>query len=287
MSENVTVAIPVVTVTHLNLPRWVTPFARHLFGIPTHMTLAERMALLQAALELPSGFSVLEIGSYVGASTAFFGFAALRGSGTVHAVDPWTNEAMGAEGSRDTFGDFQRHTEPFAHYIVPHRGYSADVNAREGPLACDLLFIDGDHSYAAVLADLTLWLPSLKPAGLLLMHDIDQPEVRRAFDDVLGESKLLSPLRIVDRLLLARPRRRLTPRAAHGMILEPKQGRETLTGCLRAIRSQPQETRRHGTHDERRCFGIPFFCFVRSKAHSTTATRQRPDPYPHRSSHRR
>jgi predicted O-methyltransferase YrrM len=205
MSENVTMTIPVVTVSDINLPRWMTPFAKQLFGIPTHMTLQERLALLQTALELPPGFAVLEIGSYVGASTAFFGFAALRQGGTVHAVDPWTNDAMGAEGARDTFGEFRRNTEPFAHYIVPHQGYSADVHAREAPLASDLLFIDGDHSYPAVTADLRLWLPSLKPGGVLAMHDIDAPGVKQAFDEVVGEGQLTSPPRVIDRLLLARP----------------------------------------------------------------------------------
>ena len=109
--------------------------------------------------------------------------------------------------SRDTFGEFRRNSEPFAHYIVPHHGYSADVHAHEAPLACDLLFIDGDHNYAAVKADLDLWLPSLKPGGILAMHDIDAPDVRAAFDEVVGESKVASPPRIVDRLLLARPSR--------------------------------------------------------------------------------
>jgi predicted O-methyltransferase YrrM len=204
MSENVTMTIPIVTVSDITLPRWMTPFAKHLFGIPTHMTMQERLVLLQSALELPAGFAAVEIGSYLGASTAFLGFAALHRGGTVHAVDPWTNDAMGAEGARDTFGEFRRNTEPFAHFIVPHHGFSADVQAREGGIACDLLFIDGDHSYPAVTADLRLWLPSLKPGGILAMHDIDSPGVKQAFDEVVGESGLGAPPKVVDRLLVGR-----------------------------------------------------------------------------------
>ena len=204
MSENVTMTIPIVTVSDITLPRWMTPFAKHLFGIPTHMTMQERLVLLQSALELPAGFAAVEIGSYLGASTAFLGFAALHRGGTVHAVDPWTNDAMGAEGTRDTFGEFRRNTEPFAHFIVPHHGFSADVQAREGGIACDLLFIDGDHSYPAVCADLRLWLPSLNPGGILAMHDIDSPGVKQAFDDVVGERGLAGPPKVVDRLLVGR-----------------------------------------------------------------------------------
>src|SRR5580700_5787249 len=106
MSDQVRVTIPIVTVSDVTLPRWMTPHAKRLFGIPTHMTFQERLLLFQTALNLPQGFSVLEIGSYLGASTAFLGFAALQRDGMVHAVDPWTNDAMGAEGERDTWTEF-------------------------------------------------------------------------------------------------------------------------------------------------------------------------------------
>jgi len=204
MSENVVMTLPIVTVSDVTLPRWMTPFAKHLFGIPTHLTFQERLTLLQTAIALPPGFAALEIGSYLGASTAFLGFAALQRGGFVHAVDPWTNDAMGAEGERDTWGEFRRNTEPFRHFIVPHRGFSADVHAREPAIPCDLLFIDGDHRYEAVAADLRLWLPSVKPGGVVAMHDIDSPGVRRAFDEAVG-ARLDQPPQVVDRLLVCRP----------------------------------------------------------------------------------
>jgi len=204
MSETVVMTIPVVTVSDMTLPRWMSPFARHLFGIPTHMTLQERLTLCNTALQLPQGFVALEIGSYLGASTAFLGFAALHRAGFVHAVDPWTNDAMGAEGTRDTFAEFRRNTDPFAHFIVPHHGLSADVHAREGAIPCDLLFIDGDHHYPAVVTDLRAWLPSLKPGGTLVMHDIDSPDVKRAFDDVVG-TRTTAPPTVTDRLLICTP----------------------------------------------------------------------------------
>ncbi len=204
MSENVVMTIPVVTVSDMTIPRWMSPFAKQLFGIPTHMTLAERLALVNVGLQMPAGFSAVEVGSYLGASTAFLGFAALHRAGTVHAIDPWTNDAMGAEGARDTWGEFRRNTEPFTHFIVPHQGFSADVHARETAIPCDLLFIDGDHSYDAVVTDLRCWLPSLKRGGVLAMHDIDAPDVKRAFDDVVG-TRVAEPPAIVDRLLTCRP----------------------------------------------------------------------------------
>ena len=206
MSESVVMTLTTVTVADITLPRWMTPYAQQLFAIPTHMSVNERLALVQAGLEQPQGFSALEIGSYLGASTAFLGFAALQRAGYVHAVDPWTNDAMGAEGGRDTWAEFHRNTESFRHYIVTHRGVSADVHSREGAIPCELLFIDGDHSYEAVVTDLRCWLPSLKPGGVLAMHDIDFPPVKQAFDEIVG-SNVNGEVQIVGRLLICRPRR--------------------------------------------------------------------------------
>ena len=137
MSEIVSITIPIVTVSDMKLPRWMTPFAKHLFGIPTHLTVQERLVLFQTALALPQGFSVVEIGSYLGASTAFLGFAALQRAGFVHAVDPWTNDAMGAEGARDTWAEFRRNTEPFAHFIATAHDdiRKATMNSEEWNLA--------------------------------------------------------------------------------------------------------------------------------------------------------
>ena len=206
-SERVTMTIPIVTVADIGLPRWMTPFAKQLFSIPTHMTATERLTLMEVALSRGDGFVALEIGSYLGASTAFLGFAALQKGGVVHAVDPWTNDAMGSEGTRDTFGEFRRNTQSFEHYIVAHHGYSTDVHAREQRIPCDLLFIDGDHSYDAVVADLRCWLPSLKPGGILAMHDIDQPDVKRAFEDVVVRGAGLNENpSAADRLLISNPK---------------------------------------------------------------------------------
>jgi predicted O-methyltransferase YrrM len=204
MPDTVVMTLPIVTVADITLPRWMTPFARQLFAIPTHMTVQERLALFQTALNLAPQFTVVEIGSYLGASTAFLGLAALQRDGTIHAVDAWTNEANGPEGARDTYGEFRTNTASFEHFIVPHRGYSTAVHQHEGAIPCDMLFIDGDHSYEAVKADLRDWLPSIKPGGWLAMHDIDQPDVRRAFDETVAP-RLSAPPQTLDRLLICRP----------------------------------------------------------------------------------
>lgn len=205
--EAISITVPIMTVVEMAVPRWFAPHAPKLFAIPTHMTPNERIALLQRALTIGAGGTMLEIGSYLGASTAFLGFAATRLNGIVHAVDPWTNDAMGSEGVRDTFEEFSRNTQRYAARIVAHKGYSADVHAAEPSIPCDMLFIDGDHSYDAVAADLRMWLPSLKAGGVLAMHDIDLPDVKRAFEDVVvhAGNGVIGNADLTDRLLMCRP----------------------------------------------------------------------------------
>jgi predicted O-methyltransferase YrrM len=204
VNDNIPMTITVATIGEFNFPRWMTTFIRQLFAIPTHMTSQERLALLQAALNLQPGFSIVEIGSYLGASTAFMGYAATSKGGVVHAIDTWQNESMGGEGLRDTYAEFHANTQPFAHFIQTHRGRSVDVAKKEAPIACDMLFIDGDHHLDAVIADLQDWLPSLKPGGLLAMHDIDHPDVKQAFDTVIG-GRVDGDIQVVERLLMCRP----------------------------------------------------------------------------------
>lgn len=147
--------------------------------IATHLTPAEQEVLFALARALPSGAVVVEIGSYLGASTACLAAGARESGGRVHAVDTWTNRAM-TEGERDTFAEFGGNTAPLAAWIQPHRGESVAVAASFAP-AVDLLFVDGDHSYAGVAADLAAWLPKIKPGGWIVFHDYGWAEgVRRA-----------------------------------------------------------------------------------------------------------
>ena len=204
MNDNINMTITVATTGEFNFPRWMTTFIRQLFAIPTHMTASERLALLQAALNLAPGFSIVEIGSYLGASTAFMAYGASTKGGVVHAIDTWHNDSMGAEGTRDTYAEFHKNTEPFAHFISVHRGHSIEIAKKEAPIPCDLLFIDGDHHVDAVIADLRDWLPSLRPGGMLAMHDIDHGDVKAAFDELIG-GKVDGEIQIVERLLMCRP----------------------------------------------------------------------------------
>ncbi len=153
--------------------------------IPTHLTPAERMALARLAGAAP-GETFVEIGSYLGASACFIAAGIRRSGGRarLHCVDTWRNDAM-TEGSRDTYAEFLGNTRAYRDLIVPLRGDSLEVAAGfRRPV--DFLFVDGDHAYDAVRADVDAWLARLSPGATVAFHDIGWADgVRRVVAETI------------------------------------------------------------------------------------------------------
>jgi predicted O-methyltransferase YrrM len=149
------------------------------FAITSHLTYRERVALYETARR-PGIRSIVEIGSYMGASAAAFA-RGLRdaGNGTahVHCVDTWNNDAM-SDGPRDTMQAFLDNTRCFGDAIVPQRGWSTEVAALIASAAApiDVLFVDGDHSYQGCLADWQAYAPLLAPEAWVAFHDVGWAE---------------------------------------------------------------------------------------------------------------
>ncbi|TWU16261.1 class I SAM-dependent methyltransferase [Allorhodopirellula heiligendammensis] len=139
--------------------------------IATDMTGPEKIALYRLVCETKPQV-IVEIGSYLGASSSFMARAAQKSSPgcRLYCVDTWQNDAM-PEGQRDTFAEFSRHTESYQSLIRPLRQRS-DTAARDFEGSIDLLFIDGDHEYAGVKLDWDSWLPHLRDQATVVMHDV-------------------------------------------------------------------------------------------------------------------
>jgi hypothetical protein len=89
---------------------------------------------------------------------------------TLHSIDPFIPDSMAPKliGSEKRARELNRkHGERF----VLHVAYSWDIASQFKPDSLDVLFIDGDHRYAAVRKDLRLYAPKLKIGGLLFVHD--------------------------------------------------------------------------------------------------------------------
>lgn len=150
---------------------WIRVRFPHASSIFTHMTSRERLQLCRLSEVAPGG-AFVEIGSYLGASTAFLAEGIRRRAAPtiLHCVDTWMNDAM-SEGPRDTYAEFQKNVEPYGETIQPLRGYSSEV-AGGFEESVGLLFLDGDHSYEAVRADVDAWLHKVSPGGIVILHDV-------------------------------------------------------------------------------------------------------------------
>jgi cephalosporin hydroxylase len=141
----------------------------HCFAIFSHMRCSEKILLYRLPRGLKEGSIILEIGSYLGASSTFLAAGAKECGSVVYCIDTWMNDAM-SEGCRDTYDQFILNTRKFAGQIRPIRGGSLQV-ARQFSEKIDLLFLDGDHSYAGCHCDAEAWLPKLRPGGIIVFHD--------------------------------------------------------------------------------------------------------------------
>lgn len=52
----------------------------------------------------------------------------------------------------------------------------------------DFVFIDADHSYRSVLADIKAWMPKVRNSGYITGHDCELPEVKKALVEIFGKN---------------------------------------------------------------------------------------------------
>jgi predicted O-methyltransferase YrrM len=153
-------------------------------GIEGFLDPIEERCLQWAAAQAPSGGTIVEIGSYHGKSAVNLAFSVRKQSNDVriYCVDTWRNENIEFAKNVDVYQHFLDNTAKYRDVIATLRGRSEEVGATwdKGPI--DVLFIDGDHSFEGVTADIRAWLPHVKPDGLLLFHDSDLEGVRRGIN---------------------------------------------------------------------------------------------------------
>lgn len=146
---------------------WLTEYLPELFG--------------QAA-RCP-GAVIVEIGTDIGESTAALLAAAEIVGGHVWSVD--INPAIGfAE-------EYAEHDGPDLWTFICGDSTAMSV-ARQVPGEIDVLYVDGDHRYDQVCAEIKLYLPRVKGGGVALFHDTSQdpwrnPHVFRV-DDALTDT---------------------------------------------------------------------------------------------------
>jgi predicted O-methyltransferase YrrM len=140
------------------------------------MSRRQAECLFELAGAVTEGQDIVEIGSYLGRSTAYLG-QGITSECHVHAVDPFTNGFIQRQnGERyDTFTQFKRnmHLVGLDSVVNPHVMESTEAAHHYDGKPIGLLFVDGDHSEEAVVADVVAWTKYLAPGGLVAFDDIE------------------------------------------------------------------------------------------------------------------
>jgi predicted O-methyltransferase YrrM len=168
----------------------------------THLTKPEKRLLYHISKnELRSGCTVVEIGSYLGASTSFI-TKGIDSQSLIYCVDTWGNHAMkydetDVDGSeKNTYPIFRKNTQRWKRKIVMLQGWSKDMFYKLKVLTSriDFLFIDGDHSYEGVSEDWRLYSTLLKKGSIVAFHDTGWAE---GVNKVIKENVLTQPVALI------------------------------------------------------------------------------------------
>lgn len=85
---------------------------------------------------------------------------------------------------------WQAVSDKISSYGIRSRFYrDSTVNAANnvGTGEIDFVFIDADHKYKSVLADLKAWAPKVRKGGYITGHDCNHSEVKKAIDEFFGQ----------------------------------------------------------------------------------------------------
>jgi MMP 1-O-methyltransferase len=161
-------------------------------GIPGWLSLTQADRLFHLARTVDAEGDVVEIGSAFGRSAVPLALGTrIYGRGRVFAVDPHT----GGIGLHKRFGDLARGFSSLGQFmqtivrfgvedwVVPIALPSEKTATVWDGRPIRLLFIDGWHSYGACRRDVLDWGQWVAPGGVMIVHDYDWQDVRRAVDD--------------------------------------------------------------------------------------------------------
>lgn len=175
-----------------------------LVGVEGWLTAGEAAALFACARRCRGRGVIVEIGSWKGRSTIVLAAGARAGAGApVYAVDP--HQGLPQFGGEPTFAAFQANVAAagLADRVRPLQQCSGDA-ARDFPSPVELIYIDGAHDHAAVLADFTAWFPTVLDGGVMAFHDtVGYPGPRRVVRDHLYRSHRFRHIHFAGRLTYA------------------------------------------------------------------------------------
>jgi predicted O-methyltransferase YrrM len=130
------------------------------------------------------GWKIVEVGSYAGASAELMA----QYAGVVVCCDIW-EEYINPNMAPIVYKEFLD-TKSRNKNIIEHK-VKSEVLAKEfGKETIDMVYIDADHSYASVKADILAWSDKVKVGGLIAGHDYCMEDVSRAVDEIFKKENI-------------------------------------------------------------------------------------------------
>jgi predicted O-methyltransferase YrrM len=152
-------------------------------------TQQEQGALLQLVLPEQRHIRLAEIGVYHGRGTALWlvQLLGLNKSFDYYAIDEWHLSGMMASVVNNLNPIWDRLGGNNLSLI---RGYSVQASALFGDNYFDVVYIDANHEYESVKADIKHWLPKVKPNSYICGDDYcsEWPGVIKAVDEFINET---------------------------------------------------------------------------------------------------
>jgi predicted O-methyltransferase YrrM len=163
-------------------------FVENWFTDQSCATLAE---LVRSVADVPG--RIVELGSWEGRSTLAIAEATGR---PVDAVDTWRGARtddyqLRQVKTRDVFAQWSANLADHPH-VTPYRMDWRRYMKASDPVA--LVFIDADHTYEEVTAQISAFLPLMSPGGIICGDDYPMAPVWTAVRDRLGTVSVEGPV---------------------------------------------------------------------------------------------
>jgi hypothetical protein len=150
----------------------------------------------------PDNSKFVEVGTWKGMSTAYLGVEIINSGKHIHvsAVDTFlgSDEPAHQEDlsiiNNTLYEEFCNNIEPIKSIITTVRKSSTEAACDFENASLDFVFIDAGHQYDDIYADISAWLPKVKPGGWLAGHDYGSSEgVRNAVSTLLPDASVMPP----------------------------------------------------------------------------------------------
>ncbi|MGD0394805.1 MAG: class I SAM-dependent methyltransferase [Acidimicrobiales bacterium] len=196
------------------------------FNVPDKVARWSRYGLAKSRYQLVKMLPAQGVGAEIGVWKGDFSASLLRHTRPkqLHLIDPWIFQedqprawygglAARSQADMDAISDAVRTrfaAEIAAGTVVVHRSPSTEALRLLADGGLDWIYVDGNHLYDAVMGDLTMALPKLRPGGLLACDDYGSPGwwddgVRRAVDEFVAGGAVEAVADLGSQFVMRRP----------------------------------------------------------------------------------